>query len=147
MPSAQELDRVAHGIVGAGITVHRKVGTGCFESAYSPCFAYELRKLGLAYCKQVAIPLQYEEITGQPASVADYIVEGCVVVALKAIARIGPMEERQLRTYLRLTGLPPGYVLNFGAMRLADGILRRVNNFPHGTPPFAPDEPNDDSDD
>lgn len=137
MPCAKELDRIAHEIVGAGVTVHRKVGTGCFENAYSPCFAYELRKRGLAYRKEVAVALRYEELTVQRAYVADYVVEGCVVVELKAIAKIGAIEERQILTYLRMTGLPLGYVLNFGALKLTEGILRRVNNFPEGSPPFA----------
>ena len=65
--------------------------------------------------------------------VADFIVEGCVVVELKAIAAIGRLEERQLLTYLKVGGFPLGYILNFGAPKMIDGIMRRVNNFPGGT--------------
>jgi GxxExxY protein len=137
MPTAAELDRLAHEVVGAAITVHRKIGPGCFESAYAPCFSYELRKRGLAYRSEVAIPLQYEEITVLRAYVADYIVEECVVVELKSVSKIGRIEERQLLTYLKMTGLPFGYVLNFGEVKLLDGIMRRVNLFPDGSPPSA----------
>jgi GxxExxY protein len=137
MATAAELDRIAHEIVGSGIAVHSKVGSGCFESTYSPCFGCELRKRGLAYQTKVAIALQYEDITIRRAYEADFIVEGCVVLELKAIAAIGRLEERQLLTYLKVGGFPLGYILNFGAPKLIDGIMRRVNNFPHGTAPFA----------
>ena len=137
MATAADLDRIAHGIVGAGITVHGRVGPGCFESTYCPCFGCELKKRGLAFRTKVAIPLQYDDIMIRRAYEADFIVEGCVVVELKAIAKIGRIEERQLLTYLKVGGFPLGYILNFGAPTLIEGTMRRVNNFPDGTPPFA----------
>ena len=137
MPSLMQLHQIADDIVGCAITVHTRVGAGCFETAYSPCFGRELRKRGLAYKTQVAIALKYDDIIIRRAYVADFIVEGCVVVELKAIAKIGRLEERQLLTYLRITGLPLGYVLNFGAPLMMEGVMRRVNNFPYGTSPYA----------
>jgi GxxExxY protein len=137
MPSAAELDRIAHEIIGSAITVHTKVGPGCFESAYTPCFACELRKRALSYRTRVAVALQYEDIIIPRAYEADFIVESCVVVELKAIPRIGRLEERQLLTYLKMTGFPLGYVLNFGSERLIDGMMRRVNNFPAGASPYV----------
>jgi hypothetical protein len=76
------------------------------------------------------------EITIWRAYEADFIIEGCVVVELKAIAAIGRLEERQLLTYLKVGGFPLGYILDFGAPKLIDGIMRRVNSFPEGTAPF-----------
>ena len=116
---------MAHEVVGAGIAVHSKVGPGCFESTYTPCFACELRKRGLGYRSKVAIALQYDDITIPRAYEADFIIEGCIVVELKAIAAIGRLEERQLLTYLKVGGFPLGYILNFGGPKLIDGIMRR----------------------
>lgn len=146
MPSLMRLHHIADDIVGCAITVHTRVGTGCFENAYSPCFGRELRKRGLAYRTQVAIPLKYDDIIIQRAYVADFIVEGCVVVELKAVPKVGRLEERQILTYLRISGLPLGYVLNFGAPVMMEGVMRRVNNFPDGTPPYAPAKTDADED-
>lgn len=100
-------------------------------------FRLSTEERGLSFRTKVAIPLQYDDITIRRAYEADFIVEGCVVVELKAIAKIGRVEERQLLTYLKVGGFPLGYILNFGAPTLIEGTMRRVNNFPDGTPPFA----------
>jgi hypothetical protein len=89
MPSTAELDRIAYEIVGAGVTVHSRVGTGCFESTYTPCFGCELRKRGLAYRTKVAIPLQYEDITIRRAFEADFIVEGPLSLNSRRLLRSG----------------------------------------------------------
>ena len=135
MPTAVTLDRLSYEIRGAAMTVHRRVGPGCFEAAYVPCFAYELQKRGVDFRREVDIPLRYDAIVVPRAYEADFIVEGCVVVELKMTARPSPVDEAQLRTYLRLTGCPLALLLNFGARLLKDGILRQVKNYPHGTEP------------
>ena len=81
-------------------------------------------------------PLQQGSVRYRPDDEVDFIIEGCIVVELKAIAAIRLLEERQLLTYLKVGGFPLGYILNFGGPKLIDGIMRRVNNFPEGTPPF-----------
>src|SRR5437016_282543 len=116
MRTADDLNRIAYEIIGGGIALHRVIGPGCFESTYMPCLAYELKNRGLDFRTKVAIPLQYEELLIPRAFEADFIVEDCVVVELKAMASTGPLEERQLQTYLRLTGCPLGLLLNFGAL-------------------------------
>ena len=130
-----ELNRVAFEIRGAGIAIHRRLGPGCFESAYVPCLAYELRKRQLEFRTKVPLTLVYEEVIVPGASEADFIVESSVIVEVKAIAKLAPIHVRQLQTYLRLSGCPLGLILNFGALRLTDDIKRQVNNFPEGTPP------------
>jgi GxxExxY protein len=77
--------------------------------------------------------LRYDELVIPRAYFADFLVEECVVVEVKAVARIGDTERRQLQTYLELQGCALGLILNFGSLKLADGIKRVVNNFPHGT--------------
>jgi GxxExxY protein len=136
MRTAADLDRIAYEIRGCGLRVHRTVGPGCFESAYSPCFAYELRKSKLEFRENVSLTLCYETIVVPEAYIADYLIEGCIVGELKAIAQLAPIHYRQMDTYLTITGYPLGLLLNFGALRFFDGVVRRVNNFPLGTPPY-----------
>jgi GxxExxY protein len=136
-----ELNRIAYEINGSGITVHTRVGPGCFESAYVPCFACELRRRKLEFAMKVPLTLRYDEVVVEGAHQADFIVEGSVIVEIKALERLARVHSRQLQTYMRLTGCPLGLILNFGAARLADGIKRQVNNFPFGTPPYGPDVP------
>ena len=134
-----ELNRIAYEINGSGMTVHTRVGPGCFESAYGPCFACELRRRQLEFAMKVPLTLRYDDVIVEGAYQADFIVEGSVVVEIKALERLAPVHSRQLQTYLRLTGCPLGLILNFGAARLADGIKRQVNNFPVGSPPYGPE--------
>ncbi len=134
MPSEAELNRIAGEIIAGGVAVHRAVGPGCFESAYAPCLAYELHKRRLDFRVQVPITIQYETLTIPRAYEADFVIENSVVVELKAAKALGPVDARQLLTYLRFTGCPLGLLLNFGALTLTEGIKRIVNNFPDGTP-------------
>ena len=135
MPTEEQLNAIAHEIIGAAIAVHRRIGNGCFERTYSPCLAYEFQQRGLDFKTEVALPLKYGDLVIPRACVSDYIVAGLIVVELKVLAKIGPIEEQQMQTYLRLSGCPLGLILNFGAKTMKDGITRRVNNFPHGTSP------------
>jgi len=76
MRTAADLDRTAYEVRGCGLRVHRTVGPGCFESAYSPCFAYELRKSKLEFRRNVSLTLSYETIVVPEAYIADYLIEG-----------------------------------------------------------------------
>ncbi len=139
MRTEDELNRIAGEIIGGGMAVHRAVGPGCFESAYTPCLAYELHKRGLHFAATVPITIRYEDLIVPRAYEADFIVEGSIVLELKATSALGPVDARQMITYLRFTGCPLGLLMNFGAATLLEGIKRIVNNFPDGTPaaPYA----------
>ena len=139
MPSEAELNRIAGEIIGAAITVHRRVGPGCLESAYSPCFALELTRRKVDFRREVALSLRYDDLVIPRAYVQDYVIEGCVIGELKARALTTDLDRRQLQTYLEISGLPLGLILNFGCPKLVDGIKRVVNNFPHGTKPLMGD--------
>lgn len=141
MQTEAELNRISYEIIGGGIDIHTALGPGCFESAYDPCVAYELTRRKLRFDRKVKLTLRYGDIIVKGAYEADFIVEGCVVVELKAIERVAPVHVRQLQTYLRLTGCPLGLILNFGALKLVDGVERQVNNFPYGTAPYRKNEP------
>jgi GxxExxY protein len=130
-------DEVARQVIGCAITVHRRVGPGCFESAYAPCLAHGLTQRGLRFEFDVAMDLEYDSLIVPRVYRLDFIVEDCVVLELKALEQTGRIHGRQLLTYLRLTGLALGLILNFGAATMTEGIERVVNNFPHGTPPIG----------
>jgi iron complex transport system substrate-binding protein len=137
MRTEAELDRIAYEIRGCGLRVHQKLGPGCFESAYAPCFAHERKKAGLECHAEVPLTICYEAIVVPNAYLAAYTIEGCVIGELKALERLAPVHSRQLDTYLKISGYPLGLILNFGAARFFDGVVRRVNNFPKETPPYA----------
>ena len=132
MRTEAELNRISETIIAAAIAVHSRVGPGCLESAYSPCLALELQRRKLDFRRDVALTLRYDELAIPKAYYADFIVEGVVVVEVKAVAALGDRDRRQLQTYLELEGCPLGLLLNFGALRLVDGIKRVVNHFPDG---------------
>jgi len=134
MPTLQEqIDAITFEIRGAAITVHRRIGPGCLERAYAPCFAYELQRRRLEFVREVPITLLYDDLTIQNAYTPDFIVGGIVVVEIKVGSVITATDTAQLRTYVRLTGCPVGLLLNFGAALMKDGIVRQVNNFPYGS--------------
>ena len=101
--------------------------------------AVELQKVGLEFKREVPLSLAYDALLIPRAYVADFVVEGLVVLEIKAITAIGRLEVRQLQTYLRLSGCPVGLLLNFGAPTMTEGIKRLVNHFPEGTTPLAPE--------
>ncbi len=115
-------------ILGAAITVHRELGPGLLESAYQACLAFELEDCGLRVERQVALPVEYRGVRLDCGYRLDLIVERTVVVEIKAVERIVPVHEAQLLTYLRLSGLPLGLLLNFNVPLLKDGGIRRFIN-------------------
>jgi len=139
MFTEKQLNEMAWEIIGAGITVHRRIGPGCLESAYSPCFALELTRRKLDFRREVALTLRYDELVIPRAYIVDYIVMGCIVAELKAVATTTNLDRRQVLTYLEISGCPLGLLLYFGAMKFSDEVKRVVNNFPEGTNPLCQD--------
>ncbi len=135
MRTEVQLNRIASEIIGSAITVHARIGPGCFESAYQPCLAYELQQRRLSFQTKVPVAIQYETVNIPKAYEVDFLVAESVVIEVKATSANTPVDARQLLTYLRFTGCPLGLLLNFGALKLTDGIKRVVNNFPEGTTP------------
>ena len=128
---------IAHQVIGCSIDVHRRFGPGCFESAYAPCLAYELARRGLHVEVGVAVDLVYDHLIIPCAYRVDVIVEDCALLELKALEQTSRVHGRQVLTYLKLTGLALGLLLNFGAPTMTEGIERVVNNFPHGSTPIG----------
>lgn len=114
-------------VLEAAIHVHRELGPGLLESVYEVILARELSDRGLQVERQVQVPIIYKGIRFDEGFRADIIVEGKVLLELKSVERILPAHKKQVQTYLRLTGLKLGYLLNFGEAVLKSGITRCVN--------------------
>jgi GxxExxY protein len=115
-------------IVDTAIEVHRQLGPGLLESVYEAVLAYELTARGLSVNRQVPIQIHYKSMTFEEAFRADLLVADKVIIELKSVEVLNNAHRKQLQTYLSLTGLKLGYLLNFGAALMKEGIVRAVNN-------------------
>jgi len=113
-------------IIGCAIAVHRAPGPRLLESIYEPCLSHELEQRGLNVQRQVPVPVVYRGLKFEHGFRADLIVEQPVIVELKSCEALLPLHESQLLSYLRLSGLRVGLLINFNVTRLKDGIIRRV---------------------
>ena len=123
--------QLAYDAIGAAIEVHRHNGPGLYESVYDPCYARALTKRRLSFERQVEIPVVYDGIRVGPAFRADYIIEGELLVELKAVGQIHPLHESQVLTYLKLSGLPQALLINFNVQVLRHGVKSFLNSSPH----------------
>jgi GxxExxY protein len=117
-------DLIAREVVDAAFRIHTALGPGLLESVYEACMAIELRKRGLSFATQVALPVTYEGETIEPAFRIDLLVDSKVIVELKAVEKLLPIHEAQLLTYLKLSGCRLGLLLNFNAVLIKHGIKR-----------------------
>lgn len=113
-------------VIGLAIEVHRHLGPGLLESVYDQCLTLELRRAGIDFARQVALPVLYKDEQIDNGFKADIIVAQTLILEIKSVATILPVHEMQLRTYLRLSALRIGLLLNFNAPRLTDGLRRFV---------------------
>jgi GxxExxY protein len=129
-PTAARLNATTSRIIEAAIAIHRKLGPGLLESAYLTCLTRDLAEARLPLETQRAIPLVYKSLKVECAYRADLVVDGSVLVEVKAIEAVAPIHIQQVYTYLRLGDYPVGLLLNFGARTMKAGIKRIVNDFP-----------------
>jgi len=121
-------------VVDSALALHRDLGPGLLETVYEVTLARALERRGLNVERQVAVPIEYEGERFAEGFRADLIVEGKVLLELKSVERVTPAHKKQLLTYLRLTGLKLGYLLNFGEALMRDGITRTINGSLDPTP-------------
>jgi GxxExxY protein len=114
-------------ILGCALKVHRALGPGLLENAYETCLAHELQKIGLTAQRQSAMPVAYDGISVELAYRLDLLVENKVIVEVKAVNKLIDVHRTQLLTYLKLGRFRLGYLLNFNAPMLKDGIVRLAN--------------------
>ena len=124
----KEEDIFSKEIIGAAIEVHRHLGPGLLESTYEECMSHELNLRGLSFERQKPLALTYKGKNLDCGYRLDIIVEGLVILELKAVDRIEPIHEAQLLTYLKLSSLKLGILINFNVPVLKNGIKRIVNN-------------------
>jgi GxxExxY protein len=114
-------------ILGAAIEVHRRLGPGLLESAYEQCLCHELRYRGVPIQKQVALPVSYRGNNLQCGYRLDIIAYSAVLIEVKAVEKVLPIHRAQVLTYLKLTGIRLGLLINFNVEVLRSGIYRIIN--------------------
>jgi GxxExxY protein len=120
-------DELSWRVIGAAIEVHRRTGPGLLESAYEHCLAFEMARRGIAFRRQVGLPIRYGEVDLDAGYRLDFLVDDHLIVELKATESVEPIHEAQLLTYLRLSGKPIGLLLNFNVRSMKQGIRRLLN--------------------
>lgn len=114
-------------VVDCCYRIHSTLGPGLLESVYLEVLIHELKKLGLKYEKEVGLPVNYENIRLDLGFRADLIVEKLIIIELKAVEKVMPVHKKQLITYLKLSGIKLGLLVNFNVNLIKDGIERIVN--------------------
>jgi GxxExxY protein len=128
----EQLNALTQSIIGAALEVHRELGPGLLEQAYEACLAFELLNKGLTIERQKLLPLVYK---GHPLDLGGYrldlLVEGAVIVEVKAVEKLDPVHSAQLLSYLRFASCRVGLLFNFNVKWLTEhGLKRVVNGFP-----------------
>ena len=129
-----EINEITDRVIGAAIEVHRHLGPGLLESAYEECLCFEFSRAGLRFERQVPLPVEYKGLRLDCAYRLDLLVEGSVLVELKAIEDVLPIHRAQVLTYLRAAQKPVGLLINFNVEILNNGLSRIVNDY-LGEPP------------
>jgi GxxExxY protein len=124
----EEINQLGEQIVGALIEVHRYRGPGLLESAYEVALCHELTLRGLSFKRQLPVPLEYKGVKLEAAFRLDVLVQGTVIVELKAIAQMSPVFEAQIISHLKLLVKPLGYLANFHVNLMKDGLRRFANS-------------------
>ena len=120
------VERVGRAVVDAGIYVHGSFGPGLLESVYEEALATELQHRGVAVARQVAVPLRHRGTVMSGLLRLDLVVERCVIVEVKAVQALADVHTAQLLTYLRLSGIHLGFLMNFNTPLLKEGLRRVV---------------------
>jgi len=118
--------RLTECIIGLAIEVHRNTGKGLLESVYEQCLCFELERAGIPFERQVGIQVFYKGVPMGDGFRADIVVERKVIIEIKAVTTVLPAHEAQLQTYLRMSGIHIGLIMNFNTRRLVDGLKRLV---------------------
>ena len=123
------LDELTSAIIGSAIEIHRELGPGLFESAYEACLTYDLQQKEFQIERQKALPIVYRGIQLDEAYRLDVVVENAVILELKSVESLLPIHTAQLLSYLKLSGMHVGLLINFNVPVLKDGIKRVVNEY------------------
>jgi GxxExxY protein len=125
----QSHNEITEQIIGACIEIHRQLGPGLLESVYEECLCHELSVRGIRFERQKPLPIRYKTVLLECGYRLDLVVEGMIIVELKTVEQLLPIHEAQLLTYLKLSSLTLGLLINFNVPVLKNGIKRIANNF------------------
>ena len=125
-PTREDLDPLTHSIIGCAMKVQRALGNGLLESAYEACLSFDLGKSGFEVQRQQVLPIEYEGFRIDAGYRPDLIVNREVIVEVKTVPKLLPVHQAQLLTYLKLSRLWRGLLLNFHAMPFKSGIKRLI---------------------
>ena len=120
-------NEASRAVIDASMRVHSALGAGLLESAISACLLYEFTRSGLHVQHQVHLPVTYQEIRLPVAYRVDFIVENCLIVEIKCVEKLLPVHLAQVLSYLKLSGLKLGLLINFNVPHLRQGIRRVIN--------------------
>ncbi len=123
----RDIDEITGEIVDTAFRLHTQLGPGLLESVYEAVLARRLEQRGLRVERQKPISVEFDGLRFDEGFRADLIVEGRILIELKSIERLAPVHAKQVLTYLKLLHLPIGFLINFGAAHLRDGLTRIVN--------------------
>ena len=124
-----DINKLSNRIIGAAIEVHKTLGPGLLESAYEQCLCHELGLQGMSFERQKELSVVYKGVKLDCGYRLDVIVEDAIILELKSCENIEPIHKAQLLTYLKLSGINLGLILNFNTILMRDGIVRIVNEF------------------
>ncbi len=119
-------EQLTEKIIACAIEVHKALGPGLLESCYEQCLCHALSRKGVAFRRQVDMPVEFDGVKLDCGYRIDILVEDAVIVEVKSVDRPLPIHEAQLLTYMRLSGKKVGLIINFNVPRLTSGVLRRV---------------------
>jgi GxxExxY protein len=119
-------EAISRRVIGCAIEVHRDLGPGLLESSYQRCLSHELKLKGIEHQCEVSLPIHYKGLTLDCGYRLDFIVKNTLILELKSVRQIEPIHEAQILTYLKLSGIHSGLILNFNVIKLKDGIKRYV---------------------
>jgi GxxExxY protein len=120
----EEVEALAKEIVDAAYKIHSALGPGLMENVYGACFAHELEKRGIPYLTELTLPVRYDGVDLDTGYRLDFLVNHLVIVELKAVEKMIPLFDAQIITYLKLTGVRVGFLINFNVPLIKDGIKR-----------------------
>lgn len=121
-----EFDVLSNRVIGYALEVHRELGPGLLESAYEQCLAHELAVAGVPFERQKPLPVVYKGICLDCDYRIDLLIDNNLIIELKSVDRFLPLHEAQLLTYMKLSGIRVGLLINFNVPRLKDGLKRMV---------------------
>lgn len=119
-------EEIGKAVIGAALQIHKELGPGLLEKVYEVCLSHELKKAGYLVGRQVEVPIKYDGITFDEGLRLDLLIEGKVIIEIKAVDEINPVWQAQILSHLKLTGLRLGYLINFNVPLIKQGIKRII---------------------